>query len=213
MYPLSGWPVTQTWQEHINNAGPRLGGVDHKMPIGTPLPVLAGVLEWVTPATPVGQRPAWYNAGLGNAAAYRRPDGTRTVYGHCSTRSGNQVFSGNTGRSTGPHVHVHDVRSDGVTRTYPFSLIKDSTMRVVKVIDGPHKDTTWAVGEFSITHHANTQQRDGDERIWGPADHINGLQFDWIKTDVEIRRNALLAALNPSAGGTLEFTGTAKVTT
>jgi len=116
------FPVTQTWEQHIRNAGERLGGVDYVMPVGTPLPGLPGVLEWVTPETPPAARPAWYNTGLGNAAAYRYPDGTRTVYGHCSRVDAGQVFSGNTGRSTGPHVHVHDVLADGRTRTRPFTL-------------------------------------------------------------------------------------------
>lgn len=121
--PFAGLTPSQTWEEHLANAGPTLGGVDYAMAVGTPLPVLSGVLEWVTPATPVAQRPAWYNTGLGNAAAYRRPDGTRTVYGHCSkVRADGVVLSGNTGKVTGDgHVHVHDVLADGTTRARPFS--------------------------------------------------------------------------------------------
>jgi hypothetical protein len=121
--PLAEYTVTQTWAQHIRNAGPNLGGVDYAMPVGTPLPILQGTFEWVTPRTL--RKPAWYNTGLGNAAAYRRADGTRTVFGHCSGHSGREAFSGNTGHSSGPHVHAHDVLADGVTRARPFTTIPE----------------------------------------------------------------------------------------
>lgn len=126
--------VSQTWAQHIANAGARLGGVDYVMGVGTNLPApSSGVMEWVTAATPVAQRPKWYNLGLGNAAAVRRSNGTRTIYAHCSTRvaavgstvSDGQVIakSGNTGKTTGPHLHTHDVLADGITRARPFTTI------------------------------------------------------------------------------------------
>lgn len=119
--PFSGkYELTQSWEEHLINAGPMLGGEDYAMAVGTPLPVLAGVLEWVTPST--ASPPRWYNIGLGNAAAYRRTDNTRTVYAHCSTVRLGVVLSGNTGKVRGDgHVHTHDVLADGFTRARPFS--------------------------------------------------------------------------------------------
>lgn len=137
--PLAKYPVTQTWAQHVANTGMPgsvLGGVDYAMPIGTPLPILDGEMEWVTPWSL--RKPAWYNTGLGNAAAYRRPDGTRTVYAHNSTRIGRQVYSGNSGLSSGPHVHAHDVLADGRTRVPPFSTIpeeeKEAAMTYVQLI-------------------------------------------------------------------------------
>lgn len=126
--PLAAWPVTQTWEQHLKNAGPTLGGVDHSMGVGTRLPVLSGVPEYVTPST--SPRPRWYNTGLGYAGAYRRPDGTRTIYGHLSGRAPDGAFlSGGakgapgSGVSSGPHCHTHDVLADGVTRARPGSTI------------------------------------------------------------------------------------------
>jgi hypothetical protein len=135
--PFTGkYPVTQTWEKHLINAGPTLGGVDYGMDVGTPLPASSGgVFEWVTALTLV--KPRWYNTGLGYAAAVRHPDGTRTVYGHCSgrmARAGSTVVAGQVlalsggakgtpgaGKSTGAHVHCHDVLPDGTTRARPFT--------------------------------------------------------------------------------------------
>lgn len=121
---------SQTWEGHeisTGKPGSVLGGVDYPLAPGTPLPVLDGTLEWVPEGTPSSRWPSWYNAGLGNGAAYRRPDGSGTVYGHNSRRDGRQVFSGNSGKVTGyGHVHVHDILPDGRTRARPFSTSGDS---------------------------------------------------------------------------------------
>lgn len=135
-YFTGKYVISQTWAEHVINTGKPgsvMGGVDYKMGIGTALPAASdGVLEWVTPSTPLTQRPAWYNTGLGNAAAIRRPDGTRTIYGHASRvvspgqpiKNGEvRVWSGDSGKVTGPHLHTHDVQANGTTRVYPFSTI------------------------------------------------------------------------------------------
>lgn len=148
MNPFAGkFYVSQTWEQHLKNAGSALGGVDYagtagtkqrEMPRGTPLLAPSdGVFEWAEPRSK--SYPSWYNTGLGYAAAVLRPDGTRTIYGHCSARSvtpGSRVRAGQTialsggqagsegaGKSTGGHVHVHDVLADGRTRARPFSTI------------------------------------------------------------------------------------------
>lgn len=130
---LARHPVTQTWAEHIRHAGPWLGGTDWDMPTGTAVfaPPGGGIVEHATPES--APWPSWYNAGLGTAIAVRRPDGCRTVMGHLSAfatddgatiRSGDLVAeSGDTGKSSGPHLHGHDVFADGRTRTPMFSTI------------------------------------------------------------------------------------------
>ncbi|MFF0293545.1 M23 family metallopeptidase [Kitasatospora sp. NPDC004615] len=85
-------------------------GIDFPVPSGTP--VLA-----VTDGT-VSTR--WHPA-YGRMATVTAPDGTRTVYGHLRSyrilhgpvRAGDVIgWSGNTGNSTGPHLHF-EVRPDG----------------------------------------------------------------------------------------------------
>lgn len=81
-------------------------GVDLGMPEGTPLrSVFNGTIEQV-----------WDNAGkIGNGVKIKTDDGLHTIYGHMSkvdvhvgdkVHAGDLVgFSGNTGNSTGPHLH------------------------------------------------------------------------------------------------------------
>jgi murein DD-endopeptidase MepM/ murein hydrolase activator NlpD len=104
------------------NFGPRLlasrafmhEGVDLAVPIGTPVYAASdGVIEKVGP-----------NAGYGNYVRIDHGDGLATAYGHLTRfapgiKPGTHVvqgqlvaFSGNTGRSTGPHLHF-EVLTDG----------------------------------------------------------------------------------------------------
>lgn len=60
-------------------------------------------------------RQGGYNGGYGNYVVIKHPNGTQTVYGHMlsvAVQTGQQVsqgqvigYLGNTGRSTGPHLH------------------------------------------------------------------------------------------------------------
>lgn len=83
-------------------------GVDYGAPVGTP--VLAAAAGRV-----ITSRFGGWNGGYGNFIVIEHPNGTQTLYGHLSKISvwqGQSVAkgqvigkSGNTGRSTGPHLH------------------------------------------------------------------------------------------------------------
>lgn len=130
---LGKYRITQDWATHLAKAGKHLGGVDWATPHGTVLPRPPGTVrvEYVTPASQ--NKPAWYNAGLGNAVAWVRADGTRTIYAHGSRYEGGVFYSGNSGTvrpaptktnpHAGSHVHIHDVLKDGKTRARPFSTL------------------------------------------------------------------------------------------
>lgn len=82
--------------------------VDLAAPVGTPIMASAA-------GTVVIARTSGYNGGYGLYVAIKHPNGTQTVYGHMSKLNvavGESVSQGevigavgNTGHSTGPHVH------------------------------------------------------------------------------------------------------------
>jgi LysM repeat protein len=98
--PIIGGVKTQGIHGH--------NGVDIGAPVGSP--ILAAAEGVVLAAKPSG-----YNGGYGKMVIISHPNGTQTVYGHLSSvyvttgqsvSKGEQIGeSGNTGRSTGPHLH------------------------------------------------------------------------------------------------------------
>lgn len=112
--PVAG-PVTSSfgWR-HDPFTGEKAfhAGVDVAVPVGTPVPAVAdGEVEY-----------AGAMGGYGNLVVVRHPGGQRSLYGHLdslSVRAGDGVatgqlvgLSGNSGRSTGPHLHF-ETRLDG----------------------------------------------------------------------------------------------------
>ncbi|MFA5736691.1 MAG: M23 family metallopeptidase [Candidatus Paceibacterota bacterium] len=100
MRPITGGVRTQGL--HGNNA------VDLAAPYGTP--IYAAASGQVILARPTG-----YNGGYGGYLVISHPNGTQTLYSHCSSLaviSGQRVergdvvgYIGSTGRSTGNHLH------------------------------------------------------------------------------------------------------------
>lgn len=94
--------------------GPGNRGIDIGAPTGTPIYASApGTVLVVKTGCRVGQKRC--GGGYGNMAVVQHPNGTKTLYAHMSRLSvhiGDEVgrgevigYVGNTGRSTGPHVH------------------------------------------------------------------------------------------------------------
>ncbi|MCX8513745.1 MAG: LysM peptidoglycan-binding domain-containing M23 family metallopeptidase [Candidatus Pacebacteria bacterium] len=98
--PMTGGIKTQGI--HGRNA------IDIGAPVGTPVLASAGGVVLLA-------RNTGYNGGYGTYIIISHPNGTQTLYGHLSrlnTQTGDNVsqgqiigFSGNSGRSTGPHLH------------------------------------------------------------------------------------------------------------
>jgi len=94
--------------------GPGNRGIDIGAPTGTPIYASAsGTVLIVKTGCVVGKRSC--GGGYGNMVIVQHSNGTKTLYAHMSkvnTKIGAQVsrgqvigYVGNTGRSTGPHVH------------------------------------------------------------------------------------------------------------
>lgn len=120
-------------------------GFDFAMPVGTTLRAMRGgtVLRVRKVSSPGG---ACYNGGGSGCANYantvevRHSDGTVALYMHLSTISvyaGQSVsrgsvigYSGNSGYSTGPHLHVQVQQDCGIwwCQSVPFKFSEDSTV-------------------------------------------------------------------------------------
>ncbi len=111
MYPCTNWPVTSTF-------GYRWGRLHAGIDVG----VMTGTTVRASRAGQVTV--AGWLGGYGNCVMIDHGDGVTTVYGHLSeitvsvgeyVDQGERVaLSGNTGRSTGPHLHF-EIRVNGVS--------------------------------------------------------------------------------------------------
>ncbi len=125
---------THRWVEAISGAqqtsdfGPRWGrlhaGLDFSAPVGTPVRAMsAGTVTF-----------AGVQGGYGNKIEITYWDGTLSYYGHLSAigvAKGDAVnpgqvvgASGNTGSSTGPHLHL-EVHPDGKTPIDPAPWLRE----------------------------------------------------------------------------------------
>lgn len=88
--------------------GYNYNGVDYGMPVGNSLYAAASGVVIIS-------KNSGYNGGYGKYIVIQHPNNTQTVYGHMSDTAvfvGQKVtqgqligYSGNTGKSTGPHLH------------------------------------------------------------------------------------------------------------
>jgi hypothetical protein len=120
---LSQYRVSDGWNEHLAR-GSR-GGIDYAVGMRTPIPAPSnGRLE---------NRPDNGN-GFGNYIRFHHGDGFVDEYLHLDSFVGEGNYSqgqiigytGNTGNSTGPHVHWHLINPNGV-RVNPLDYVGSGT--------------------------------------------------------------------------------------
>lgn len=128
-------------------------GIDFVVPVGTP--VLACADGEVAITDPGGQTPYEGAYGIHVWIRHRQPDGTvyRTLYAHLSqirvavgqrVRAGDVIgLSGNSGRSTGPHLHLSLKRDNNPPN-------QETRFRVIRpgLIKFYGTNITWGVGEI-----------------------------------------------------------------
>lgn len=124
VWPVRGWVTSHFgWRNSPHGGGrKRHSGLDVSAPIGTPI-VAAGDGHVIFAA---------YNKAYGNLMVIDHGYGLTTKYAHCSkfiAQPGDRVKRGeliarvgNTGRSTGPHLHF-EVRENGVP-TNPLKFLR-----------------------------------------------------------------------------------------
>ncbi len=101
------WPTRGSFTSGFGRRWGRMHkGIDIAAAVGTPVVAAADGVVVVS---------GWDRGGYGKRVDIQHPDGTRTLYGHNSrllvavgqqVKQGQQISAmGNTGRSTGPHLH------------------------------------------------------------------------------------------------------------
>ena len=109
--PFSGYPITDTWQDHLDRGS--LGGIDFGMGVGTALPACGAGSSRTFPTTaPAGTRSRshhadGYRSQYLHLSQFLLANGTSVGAGAIVGRSGGAVGAPGSGSSTGPHVHWH----------------------------------------------------------------------------------------------------------
>ncbi|MEU7999509.1 peptidoglycan DD-metalloendopeptidase family protein, partial [Micromonospora sp. NPDC049060] len=124
--PFSGYPITGTWQDHLNRGS--LGGIDYGMPVGTQLPAAGGGIVTNIPNNGTGGHTVTiahdngYRTQYMHLSQFSLTNGTRVGMGQIVGLSGGAVGAPGSGSSTGPHLHWHMINPSG-TRINPLAYL------------------------------------------------------------------------------------------
>lgn len=130
-------------------------GIDLALPEGSPLYSIGrGIVENVV---------NYGDKNIGQGVVVKLDNGLRAVYGHISQAKvspGDQIepgqllaLSGNTGRSTGPHLHftVRDGSQAIDPTQYAAEAVEQNSRWVPDFIEKPYSDLTTALNDFNTT--------------------------------------------------------------
>lgn len=192
--PFEGdWPITQKYGDTITSKFHT--GIDYGCPEGTPI-LASNDGTVMTAKTDMSA-----NGGYGKYIVIQHKDGNATLYGHLSrfvVTAGKQVvqsevigYSGNTGNSTGPHLHFEARKVWNDFRTY-FNPIDLPLMSMYQ----PAVKQYVPIEEFEKLKEAN--ELGSEVRVVAPSGvRAFDENFDW-------KQNFL-------CGTELTFTGNTKV--
>lgn len=218
--PLTGYPITDDWDDHIRRGS--AGGIDYKMPVGTPLPSPeAGTVSYIP-----------NNGTGGHTAVITHKDGRQTVYMHLSSftlwngalvnagdivgKSGGAKGAPGAGSSTGPHLHAH--QNQNGRRVPPFDGMTSSAMtreeddmnRILIVADARNgrivTGQRFYQGADQVMYPLTKRQYEIDNRC-----HPNAIWTEWTGDDaVAHAKNVGLYKYTPDPsvkGGVGKLTG------
>jgi murein DD-endopeptidase MepM/ murein hydrolase activator NlpD len=179
-YPISGGLTReQDWQEHLDRGS--LGGVDYAVPTGSPvIAPTRGVVENLT------------NSSAGNYVNFHHLDdsgnrtGFRDQFLHCSRFVSSGVyelgdtigFSGNTGSSTGPHIHWHLINPQGV-RVRQWEYFTEETRQDMPILVN-NGSAEFVIGQEYIHHVSGPAEEAALIAVIGPVIWKGGADFDNI---------------------------------
>lgn len=145
------YPITQYFGETVTDPNGHTG-IDYGCPSGTPILASAGGIVSHT---------GFAGNGYGNYIVISHEDGRKTLYAHLDhilvytkmyVTQGKQIgTSGNTGNSTGPHLHFEIQQNGRAVDPLPFLQTVDDTIRkpepvsVLKNADSFKKEETLTV--------------------------------------------------------------------
>lgn len=164
-------------------------GIDLAMPEGTTLRSLAdGVVDKVFSS----------NTSIGKGLSVQMQDGTRTIYGHMSNvkaHVGDKInagevigFSGNTGNSTGPHLHF------GMKDASGHLIDPTSHAEQLASITGDHVDPGIITALFNNPSHQGLLTK----MFWGSTeslrDHVADMTTEILFGIFDALKDLLLGA-------------------
>jgi hypothetical protein len=187
--PFDGnYPITQKYGEkYTNEAGHN--GIDYALPFGTPVLAASDGEVW---------KAGIDNTGYGNYVILKHAWNAGTVYGHLrnwnvipgqSVKAGDIIgYSGNSGNSTGPHLHFEYrlTYNDWKSATDPDLFLVGASAQT----DQPVSSTGWA--EVVCEEGANMRETPaGALKTWIPKGvrvHLTGNSsvannLTWVEID------------------------------
>lgn len=143
---VGSYSISRTFKHYGGHGTP---GIDFRIPSGTPIHAAGpGTVVGVEEACRPGNR--WCSGRRGNYVEISHPAGRHSRYLHLRPRGavvtrGQQVargqvigYSGNTGDSTGPHLHYDELRRGSRIYPGPMYALHDSSVVVYR--NWPRKD-------------------------------------------------------------------------
>jgi murein DD-endopeptidase MepM/ murein hydrolase activator NlpD len=188
--PVGSGAVTRTWSQH-----PVPKGTDIGVPVGTAVRA-ASAGQVVTSADLKGNQNGGYRS-YGRYVVINHGNGRKTLYAHMSKRgvsagqlvkAGQNIgYSGNTGNSTGPHLHFETWMNGADVKPSTFGvpgLSVGGKVRYDNTIANLHKNETVLTAPLSAKLEQGINKIDSG----GSNNYTFNINADSINTDIDFEK-------------------------